>query len=262
MLDDRVAGQIEQAERRNLAEIRDAIDLLEIALDRFTVKIGRPLFIPEADRPRYRYPKATSLILQVLKAVRVVSGLNALVVCLQHGYTQDMGVILRTVHEFLGDIFFLHEAHVTGKPTADQKRLMELFFADDIRTTEEMLRQEKEPARVPRKSVRASAARMLQPRNPDRVIRIAKAIDETYSRYVHGAYPAIMELWDDHAGKFRVRGMLGTPKIGVFRVALAQVVHRALNEFAVIAHSMRMEDLRTALIEKRKSFEKSAAYRS
>ncbi len=53
-----------EAERQK--EILGVINELEAALERFVVKIGPPLYIAEKDKPRFRYPKRTSLILQVL----------------------------------------------------------------------------------------------------------------------------------------------------------------------------------------------------
>lgn len=57
-----------------------------------------------------------------------------------------------------------------------------------------------------------------------------------------------------------MRGMLGTPKVEPFRRQIGSYVHRSLNTFAVIAKVLNLSDLFEDLVEKRKVFEKTAAY--
>ncbi len=236
--------------------------MLEESLDRFVTKLGMPLFIAEKDKPRFRYPKPTSAHFQVLQRVRIVSALNALMILLRHGFTREMGVLIRTVSESVEDIFFVHAAHVSDTPPPDQMEFLKQFFNDDIRSASELMSAPKGPRRVRRGTVRAAQARILHAKNPRRVEKIIWALDDTYSRYVHGAYPTVMELYDDSIGRFRVRGTIGTPLIRTFSGAsAAAAVHPALNALALVALTLGLNDVRERLIQTRKLFEGTQAYR-
>lgn len=248
------------ADRREIDEIIDAVKVLEAALERFATKIGAPMFIPEKEKERFRYPTPSSTILQVLKAIRVVSALNAMVLLLRHGFVQEIGVLLRTVDDFLGEITFLHEAHQSGKPTADQQRFVDLFFAEDTRSLEEILRGQKRSGWVARKKIYAAEARWLSPKDPERVARSLAAIGDVLNRYTHGSYQTIMELYEGGTEKFRVRGMMGTPRIGTFRQQIAQYTHRSLNIFSLVALALGLQDLHERLLETRRAFQKSSVY--
>lgn len=248
-------------EEQRLSDIERAIKVLEGALERFTTSVGPPMFIPEAGRQRFVYAKRSSILVQVLKAVRVVSGLNALVVLLRAGYAQEMGVILRTIDDFLAEIAFLHEAHQREEPTSGQVKFVELFFAEEGLPIAQLLKALPKVARVTRRKIQASEARLLKPDDPDRAQRIVGTIATVFDRYVHGGYPAIMDLYEGGTERFRVRGMQGTPRIPEFLSQIAIYTHRALNEFAIIAGTLKMEDLHAHLIETRRWFEASPGYR-
>lgn len=253
---------MESYELERLAEIEAAVHVLEESLDRFVARLGPPLFIPEKDKPRFRYPEPTSAHFQVLRCVRIVSALNALMALLRQGFTSEMGVLIRTVSEFIEDIMFVHEAHMNDPVPQDQIDFLNQFFAEDIRSPAELMSAPKGPKRVRRGAVRAAQARILHPKNPKLVEKISWGLDDTYSRYVHGAYPTIMELYDDSKRGFRVRGKLGSPKIRVFRHALAAAaVHPALNTFSVVAATLGLNDVREFVIKTRKIFEETLAYR-
>jgi len=69
---------------------------LEQALERFIKHIEQPKPIPERGRVLFRYEHPSALIFLTLKAVRVVSGLNAAVYLLKRGFIQELGVVIRT----------------------------------------------------------------------------------------------------------------------------------------------------------------------
>lgn len=245
--------------------ILELIQILEKATHRFVTTFGKPLALPETDKERFRYANPDSRHFQVLKAVRIVSGLRACMALLRVGHTQEIGVLLRTIQDFTEDIQYVQEAHETGQRTAGQQRIMDHFFKSDLKSTEEMLDNQSKLQRVTRKEKVASQARLFNPvQNPDRTQRMLNAIGDGLSGYVHGDYPQIMELYeadlDGGPERFRMRGMLGTPKIKPFRQQIGFYVHRSLNTFAVIAKVLNLSDLFEDLVEKRKTFEKTAAY--
>jgi hypothetical protein len=166
-----------------------------------------------------------------------------------------------TISEFLTDIGFAEDAAVSPTPTSDQQRLVELYFTEEGDSAEELLARQRQPERVPRKKVRAAEARLVSPDNPHRAQQL-KGVEETaFSGYVHGSYSCVMELYEGRTGRFLLQGMGGTPLIPIWRQQIAFYVHRALNVFASVAHGMGMVDLCDRLIECRRAFEQSSAYK-
>jgi hypothetical protein len=249
-----------------LGQVRVIIAEMEAAIRAFETVIGKPMYIADGTSGRFKYPKPSPQVLIVLKTVRVVSGLNALTSLLQFGQTVEMAVIIRTVDDFLDEIMFVEEVVQTGKPTTDQQRFIDQFFAEDDFSVEQMTATDaKRPRGVPRKSIQASQGRVLGPfahKGPDRVRRMAKTIDAAYSGHVHGSYMSAMELYQGGDGEgFMLRGTLGSPHIKTYLEEVARYVHRTLNTFAGIAHGFGLRVLAERLLRVRRSMEESASFR-
>jgi len=254
---------VTEAEKTEL--IKQAIQELEVALSRLVVKIGPPIYIAEAGKPRFRYTDPDPIKLMVLKTVRVVSGLNAATVLLEAGYIIEMGVLFRTIDDYIDEITFVGETVESGATTTDQKRFIEAFFEDDTRTTTELLQDQPRHHRVERKKIHASLERVLGrylPKTPGLVRRMSRAIDDVYSGVVHGSLTSIMELYDGDQERFRVSGMLGHRLMRVYRVELAHYTHRALNTLGIIALFLGLVDLGDHLRDARVAFEASEAYQN
>jgi hypothetical protein len=236
---------------------------LEDAVHSLVRRLDPPMFI-QGELRRYLYAKRTSQHIQILKAVRIVSGLYAAVVLIRTGFTQEAGVIFRTIDEFVGDIDFLDEAHLT-EPNEAQKRFVEEFFAQDLRTTEEMMEGTPKVDRVPQKKKRASEARTLGAfENVDTMRRRLEATDDVLSGYVHGSYPNIMQMYggtDTGMNEgFHMHGMLGTPRVEEFQLWLGMFVHPALNTVAMLLHDVRDLERKDKLIDIRNRLEASDEY--
>lgn len=257
---------LEREDLHKLEQIRVVVGELEGAVRAFESKIGRPLYVTEGKSGRFKYPSPSPTVLIVLKAARVVSGLNALIGLLRIGHTVEMGVIIRTVDDFLDEILFVDEAVRTGAPTTDQQRFIDQFFAEDDFSAEEMMATDaKRPAGVPRRSIHASQARVLgdfADKGPDHVRRMARTIDSAYSGHVHGSYMSTMELYrggDDEG--FMLKGTLGSPHIKTYLGELSRYVHRALNTFAGIARGLALTELAERLLAIRRELETSPSFR-
>lgn len=250
-------------ETEKIELIKAAIRELEAALDRLVAKIGPPMYIVEAEKLRFRYTAPDPLKLMVLKAVRVVSGLNAATVLLEAGYVVEMGVLFRTIDDYIDEIAFVSEVVENRTATTDQTRFIEAFFEDDSRTTAELLQDRPRQKRVERKKIHASQERVFGrfvPQIPGLIRRMARAIDDVYSGVVHGSQSSIMQMYEGGTECFKVRGMLDTPHIRTYRIELANYTHRALNTSSVIALFLGLTDVGDRLYEKRVAFETSEAY--
>lgn len=245
---------------QSLEFISGCVSILQRALDAFDQRIGRPEFITEPGLERFRYKNPDSCTFQVIKCVRVISAYNASICLLREGYVQEVGALIRMILEFLHDIDFIQQGINSGQMTDKQKEMLTLFFQDDLRTSEQLLSTHSKRPAVIRSKVYALIAKFLNPKNPDRVQRIVRILEETYSGYIHGSYPHVMELYAGDSWRFYTKGMPDTPRHVEFIRALAKSLPQALNQFAEIAHSLGFNDLFTELVEKRKELETSELY--
>lgn len=238
----------------------DALFLMEKTVDRFHGIIGSPVFIREIGKEHYQYENPTSRHFQFLKVVRIVSGLNAYRCLLEKGYVQELGVITRTIYDYIDEIEFVQEAHESGKPTSGQKKIVDDFFRATPKTADELLKDISKRSRVTKKEIFSSIGRfMSQFSKPERTQKIMSILHNTYSGYVHGDYLHIMEMYNGH--DFHLRGMLGTPREDTFRLQFVMLIYRSLNCLVIFALSLGLTDLSASLREKCMEIEQSGLYR-
>src|SRR5207248_7419605 len=92
-----------------LTETRRALSKLEYGASEIARAAGKPELYGPTDRAWYRFPDEGLIQLIAVKAVRVVSGLNAAIRLLEHAHTVEVAVLLRTIDDFVDEITFLIE---------------------------------------------------------------------------------------------------------------------------------------------------------
>jgi hypothetical protein len=201
--------------------------------------IDKPVFLDAGTaNARFRYERPNALTLQVLKCVRVVSALDAAVILLTRGHTTEVGVLFRTIDDFLADIMFVDEAVTTGNANAAQQQFLDKYFVDEAMINHNERRQK----------VQASEARTIGGDNPHRIKEIVSKVDDAFSGIVHGSYQSVMEMFGS-GGRFVE-----------YRHHLGLYVHRSLNIFCKVAYNLGHEELSFMLRELRREFEASLAY--
>src|SRR5204863_8794139 len=80
----------------------------------------------------YRYIEQLIEQALVQKLARVISGLRAAGLLVDHGYTQEQGVIQRTLDEVGEDILFLAAAITNDKRTAMHDRYLAAFYEEEF----------------------------------------------------------------------------------------------------------------------------------
>ena len=148
---------------------------------------------------------------------------------------------------------FIDEIHEKGKATSDQNKLVKDFFKGDF-----WFGMDK---------VYASCARTVSEATGDKdtftTQNDVKFIYNIFTKYIHGFYDAIMEMYEGGTELFRTDGMLNTQRIGeMIDIALAFCVSGAFAAFALIAYSNGQTDLMTELVDKREEFQKSEAFKN
>ena len=246
--------------------LRQALEVLEIAVDRLTHQVPAPLFVGEPRRGHFRYAHRNSQVMQILKAVRVISGFHAAIHLIHVGHHQDTAVIMRSVDEALQDIDVLDEAHHSeGGTTAYQQQLVEEFFAsDDAARVKDILSGTAKPVpRVSRKKKRAAVERRLSAVPSTINIRVAlDAIDAVLDGYVHTGYSQVMELYSASptGERFHMRGVHDPGRQALMAAWIPRFVVHALNSVARLLQDAKLGSNADQLIEVRKRLETSAEH--
>lgn len=247
--------------QKKMKELLDAVQFLEDSANAFCVKIGRPKFIVEEGKERFKYSQPTPEILQVLKAVRVVSGLNAMLSLLEKGFVQEIGVLSRTIDDFLKEIYLIQEGIEAGTFNKSAKRFIDQFFMDDMQTFEEYLAKGK-PNWVHRREIASSQVRFLGKfGNLEKIHRNFEFLDYLSNGYVHGGYPQIMELYIGGTNEgFRMKGVHSSNRLRTFQGQIVYCVSQSFLPFAFIAKNLRLLGLFNTLKAKSKKFGESDVY--
>jgi len=234
---------------------------LEIAASSLTEQFGAPNLLMENRRARYRYNKTSPELLRTIKAVRVVSALNACAALLAERMVVEAGVVLRTIDDFLTEMNFVAPDE-QGRLGPKQGKFVEDFFAEDLPEPEEMWEAQKRPGRVPKQKMQSAEARWLGQvtDDPHTVNVVTRNVSDVWSRYVHGSYMSSMELYADE--KFHMCGIEADERLPGYSDQLAIYIHRSLNVFARLACDLGLIDLMKDLIHTREVFEASDAYPS
>lgn len=220
--------------------LSEALEELERGVHILTRQLPKPLYLGQAPHGEFRYPVRTSQVIQILKAVRVVSGLHGALHLIRVGHYQEAAVILRVVHEAIQDIDVLDEAHHSSAgATSSQQQLVDEFFAsDDARRLSELLAGKVQPVpRVARRKKRAALERRLSGvPSPVPVRPMIEAVEAVLDGYAHGGYAQIMEMYiaSDNREGFVMRGVNDPTRAALFVTWFSQFVFHALNSVAEV----------------------------
>lgn len=117
----------------SLRALRSRVALLERVINLFADSLVQPwLYQYDSDRGfRYETPDVRHFCL--LKAVRVVSALNAALELARCGYTQEIAVLMRTLVECTTHIEYAVDPSHSEGHQSEVKKYIEAFFADSRR---------------------------------------------------------------------------------------------------------------------------------
>jgi len=218
---------------------RESIDHLENIIGVFEKELGKPELIDGV----FAYVSPTVKHVCFLKGLRIVSGLNALLVLLHAGYLTEMGVLIRTISDCINDIYFLLEHF--PQMTPEVEKYVSNFFNDIIEEPEINENDRKKTHRIKVRKIHASRARLLSEHmnleiDRDTVYRIYSA----YSGYVHAAYANIMEMYGDRPQqKFHLRGMKGMSRVRNWREIVLEFIRSTILVFGYMAEKYGDEDV-------------------
>lgn len=159
---------------------------------------------------RYNIKRLEIAIIQ--KLARYISGLNASLLLLESGYTQELGALFRTLDEFHEDISFLVLPIVGGINITDtHNKYLEHFFQEEFDNPDNAILSTQKRETIPRKKIRAVIANSGRSGlNPHDSQELSRTISQAYSGYVHGASCHICEMIGGEPLRYFLHGMPGT----------------------------------------------------
>jgi hypothetical protein len=157
--------------------------------------------------------------------------------------------------EFNEDILFLAHGVVSGNSTELHGEYLAAFFEEEFDDPSSGFKSTQKRPMIPRKKIRAYLARIEGfGFDPSRGTEIMRTVDKTYSGYVHGASPHIMDMYYGDPPRFHVRGMLGTTLLDEHREDLWNYFYRSISSFVWAAKAFGDEAMCQRAVEYMRSF--------
>ena len=199
-----------------------------------------PIMLGEGMVLRYREEHHCLELAIIQKLARYISGLNASLLLLESGYTQELGAIFRTLDEFQEDMIFLALLIVGGiEATETHKKYLEHFFQEEFDNPDNAILSTQKRDLISRKKIRAVIADSRQSGlNPHDQRELSRTISQAYSGYVHGASCHICEMIGGDPLHYYLTGMAGTPRQAEFAFNYWDYAYRGLISVTLAAKAL------------------------
>jgi hypothetical protein len=185
---------------------------MEATLHTLTRRAGAPQLVPIGDGVAFRYAEKSIHQAIVQKLARLVSGLHAAKLLLEAGFIQEQGALQRILDEFEQDILFLCSAVIFDDVTDLHQRYLNAFYMEEFDRPDDPIGSTQKRPMIPREKIQSYLSRLDgMPYDPSTGKAVTRTVAKTYSGYVHGASPHIMEMFGGTPPRFHVSGMRGTP---------------------------------------------------
>lgn len=224
-------------------------------------QIQGPFFVDVGGYKAWRYQDLSESLACFLKGLKVVSSLNASMVLLRTGYTQEIGALCRMIDDYCNEIVFLLLPQDGENFSKDQIQFLNDFFQEELDKPTNPLGSTQKRVNVPVRKIHATFGKIaISEINPSDTQEILRTIHSAFSGYIHGAYPHIMEMFggnEPHLG-----GMLGTPRIDEWRGQLIGYVYRALMASFLVARKLGLNDIEAKARKLLQKFETDTGFKS
>jgi hypothetical protein len=187
-----------------------------------------------------RYQTQCLEIAIIQKLARYISGLNASLLLLESGYTQELGVLFRTLDEFHEDMVFLALPLVGSKTvTETHNKYLEDFFQEELDNPDNAILSTQKRVTTPRKKIHAVIASSgMNGLNPHDSQEVFRTISQAYSGYIHGASCHICEMVGGNPLRYFLSGMPDTPRQVEFKYNYWDYAYRGLIGTALAAKAL------------------------
>jgi len=216
------------------------LGMMERTLRILEGRVPPPQRVPFKDSFVYRYVEKSLPQAVVQKLARLVSGLHAARLLMEHGFVQEQGALQRMLDDTEEDILFLTFSVIYNEPTPRHQDYLDHFYEEEFDAETAAASAQKRPM-IPRDKIRAYIARM--DRNPSSAIEVSRTINKAYSGYIHAASPHIMDMYGGNPPHFHTRGMAGTRQQRAHRKDLWNYFYRCLLAFVFSAAAFGDKEL-------------------
>ena len=204
-----------------------------------------PKFFRTEFEAGFRYEKPELVHFCLLRSVRVVSALNASIELARYGYSQEIGVLLRTAIEYDSQItFMIASRRKDGSLSPDADAFVSSFFKDANRPGS----NEDKKARLVQKRIHNTIGARLdgivgRSKNAKTASEMMTNVYVIFSNYVHAKYPESMDLYGGGPAHFHLKGMSRTPKDMENLEILETLITSASICMAGLAQAFEMRDV-------------------
>lgn len=232
----------------------EMLDVMNAAFRKFEAAVPKPTWIEKEKRFRCKEQTIHQALIQ--KLARVQSALRASLLLLQNGYTMELGILHRAIDETNEDIEFLTCALTNDTITPLHERYLKAFWAEEFADIKKPSESHQSRDMVPRKNIRAYNARELG-NTPEfsEAVNTGKVINKSFSGFVHGASPHILECFGGDPPHFYTHGLLGTRRMPEYTDSLWNYMYRGLLSHMFVAKALGAQKICEALEAHKKRFE-------
>ncbi len=193
---------------------KPVLKVIDGAFDSLYQKVDAPECVLKGVGHDYRF-KAQSIKQAIIqKLARLVTNLRAMSLLHKAGLIQEQAALQRTHLEFFEDIMFLCFGIINHDITDLHKKYLTAFYQEAINDSESEMKC-KNQVPIPRNKIRAFNSRNLKDVEVSGSISAMqesmKMVNKTFSGFVHGASPYLMELYFGNPPRFQLSGGIDSP---------------------------------------------------
>jgi hypothetical protein len=237
------------------------VDICSAAFDRLSTAVPQPQLIPFGKGKVFRHAEQMLEQAIVQKLSRVISGLHAVKVLMEHGLYQEVAVLFRVLDELTEDIHFLCLPLFDQPRSALHDEYLQSFYQEDHQNPDDLTQPFKKRQTISRKRIHSALAEAL-PINKHDGMHIQNVLSTLYSGYVHAASPHIMDAYGGMPPHFHVSGMRGTPRQETFIRESTTYFYRSLQATMLVSLAFREIELADFLFNFREQFEQQVGMTS
>ena len=219
-------------------------------------RVHAPEVVPFGkDGPVFRYADKEIHQALIQKLARVVSGLHAARLLMEHGFFQEQAALQRMLDELNEDILFLAHGVISGNTTDLHQEYLAAFYEEEFDNPDGAIESTQKRPMVSRQKIRAYLSRV---EGFSSQVEALRTVQKAYSGYVHGASPHIMEMYLGSPPRWHLRGMLGTLRADDHRRDLWNVFYRSIGSFFFAAQAFGDEKLSGSIRQYMREFAAAA----
>ncbi len=223
---------------------KQTLKTLGASFDLLYAQIGPPKLVRFGREYAYRYEDKSIHQAIIQKLARLVTALQSIMLLNRCGLLQEQAVVQRTLDEFEQDINFLSFGVIFDDRSSLHDRYLEAFYEEEFDSPANAIESTQKRPMIPRKKIIAYLAKDRGTGyNQSSSVEVMRTLSKTYSGYVHGASPHLMELCYGEPPRFHLFGSKDSPLFDDHEADMINYFYRGILAFAVSAKACGNEKL-------------------